>query len=168
MTSRYLSRFLPALAAGLLLATTATGLCDRKYTVYRDRDGDGHFNKKTYKHDDSRHYRSSGHPGHYRSFPHYRSYSHYRPYYYEPSYYSAPSVSLHYSRSSSYSDRGSYSDDLAVEVQRELRRRGYYRGTIDGDVGPGTRSAIRHYQAARGLVVTGRIDRSLLRALDIG
>jgi peptidoglycan hydrolase-like protein with peptidoglycan-binding domain len=55
-----------------------------------------------------------------------------------------------------------------VDVQRELRRRGYYHGPIDGDVGPGTRAAIRAYQNDRGFAVTGRIDRSLLRALGVG
>ena len=61
----------------------------------------------------------------------------------------------------------SYSDDLAVDVQRALARRGYYRGGIDGDVGPGTRAAIRSYQYERGLTVTGRIDSSLLRSLGV-
>ena len=60
-----------------------------------------------------------------------------------------------------------YSDDLAVDVQRALARRGYYRGGIDGDVGPGTRAAIRSYQYERGLTVTGRIDSSLLRSLGV-
>ena len=63
---------------------------------------------------------------------------------------------------------GGYADELAVEVQSALRRRGYYRGAIDGDIGPASRSAIRAYQADRGLAVTGRIDSSLLRSLGIG
>jgi hypothetical protein len=80
-----------------------------------------------------------------------------RPYY--GGYYSSPV----------YAGRSvGYSDDLAVDVQRELRRRGYYRGSIDGDIGPASRAAIRSYQADRGLRVTGRIDSSLLRSLGIG
>ena len=67
----------------------------------------------------------------------------------------------------SYRQSSSYSDDLAVDVQRALARRGYYRGQIDGDVGPGTRSEIRSYQYSRGLTVTGRIDGSLLRSLGL-
>lgn len=64
--------------------------------------------------------------------------------------------------------RSSYvSDDLAEDVQRALRRQGYYRGPIDGDCGPGTRSAIRAYQYNHRLSVTGRIDRNLLRSLRI-
>ena len=63
---------------------------------------------------------------------------------------------------------GYYSDSLAVDVQRELRERGYYRGAIDGAIGPASRAAIRAYQADRGLTVTGRIDSRLLRSLGIG
>lgn len=79
-------------------------------------------------------------------------------------YHSGPSFSVSVHRS--YAP--SYSDDLSVDVQRELRRRGYYRGPIDGDVGPGTRTAIRDYQYSRGLPVTGRIDRNLLHSLGLG
>jgi hypothetical protein len=64
--------------------------------------------------------------------------------------------------------RASYSDDLAEDVQRALRRGGYYYGDIDGDIGPESRAAIREYQRDRGLPVTGRIDSSLLRSLRIG
>jgi hypothetical protein len=38
-------------------------------------------------------------------------------------------------------------DYLSVDVQRALKRRGYYSGAIDGDIGPGSRAAIRRYQA---------------------
>ena len=90
-----------------------------------------------------------------------------------PYYYSRPSVgySYHSRPSAVYRGQpvyGSYSDGLAVDVQRELRRRGYYRGAIDGDIGPGSRAAIREYQYDRGLSTTGRIDSSLLRSLGIG
>jgi hypothetical protein len=59
------------------------------------------------------------------------------------------------------------SDTLAMDVQRALRRRGYYHSSIDGDIGPGTRQAIRSYQIKNRLPVTGRIDSSLLRSLDL-
>jgi hypothetical protein len=84
--------------------------------------------------------------------------------YYGPSfgisYYSAPSYT--------YTSRAyDYDDDTAVDVQRALKRRGYYRGDVDGDIGPGTRSAIRAYQYDRGLPATGRIDGPLLRSLGV-
>jgi His-Xaa-Ser repeat protein HxsA len=100
-------------------------------------------------------------PSYYGSF--YPSYGYgYSPY----SYYSSPSIALSYT---SYRDSRSadYDDDLAVDVQRALARRGYYRGSIDGEVGPGTRGAIREYQYRNRLEVTGRIDRSLLRSLGL-
>jgi peptidoglycan hydrolase-like protein with peptidoglycan-binding domain len=52
-------------------------------------------------------------------------------------------------------------------VQSELARRGYYQGAIDGVIGSGSREAIRAFQAAQGLPVTGRIDLKLLNALGI-
>ena len=126
----------------------------------RDNDGDGHYNKKTYE---PRHGRSAYGYGYART-PYYG----YRPYSYYPrtsfSYYSAP---RYYTTTRVY--RGvAVQDDLSTDIQRALRSRGYYRGSIDGDIGPGTRSAIRAYQRDRGLPVTGRIDTALLRSLHIG
>jgi Putative peptidoglycan binding domain len=63
---------------------------------------------------------------------------------------------------------GRYRSDLAVVVQTELARRGYYRGLINGVIGPISRMAIREFQAAEGLPITGRIDEGLLRALGAG
>ena len=54
----------------------------------------------------------------------------------------------------------------AEEVQRKLAARGYYDGAIDGIAGPKTREAVRRFQAAAGLRVTGRLDPRLARALD--
>ena len=94
----------------------------------------------------------------------YRPYPYYRPsvsigVYSSPTYYATPAYGY---------GSGAYADDLAVSVQRALARRGFYRGAIDGDVGPGTRAAIRAYQYNSGLSVTGRIDRSLVRSLGVG
>ena len=64
-----------------------------------------------------------------------------------------------------------YYDRLAapveVAVQRALRRLGYYHGPIDGEIGSGSRAAIRRFQADNGLEVSGRIDRPLLRSLGV-
>jgi putative peptidoglycan binding protein len=57
--------------------------------------------------------------------------------------------------------------DLAMKVQSELARRGYYRGAIDGVIGSGSRQAIRGFQEAEGLPVTGLIDPYVLRALKL-
>jgi hypothetical protein len=58
-------------------------------------------------------------------------------------------------------------DSLASDVQRALAEQGYYRGVIDGDVGPNTRNAIAAYQEAQRLPVTGRIDSRLLDSLGL-
>jgi hypothetical protein len=72
----------------------------------------------------------------------------------------------------SYDDSGpaydyQYWTNLAVSVQSELARRGYYQGPIDGVFGPGSRKAIQAFQAAAGLPVTGVIDRKVLKALKV-
>jgi hypothetical protein len=72
----------------------------------------------------------------------------------------------------SYSDYGpaydyQYWNNLAVSVQSELARRGYYHGAVDGAIGSGSRHAIRAFQAEQGLPVTGTIDPKLLKALGI-
>ena len=56
---------------------------------------------------------------------------------------------------------------IEFDVQIALRSEGYYRGPIDGDIGPGTRCAIRGYQYDFGLPVSGRIDRYLLESLGL-
>ena len=66
----------------------------------------------------------------------------------------------------SYGVRPSYfGPTVETEVQRGLARHGYYRGPIDGDIGPGSRAAIRAFQYDNGLAPTGRIDHGLLAAL---
>jgi hypothetical protein len=84
--------------------------------------------------------------------------------------YYGPSVSLSYTSVPRVYDRARYADNdssLEVDVQRALKRRGYYRGSIDGDIGPASREAIRAYQSEHGLSPTGRIDSTLLRSLNV-
>jgi hypothetical protein len=56
---------------------------------------------------------------------------------------------------------------VSVEVQEALSQQGYYRGPIDGVVGPGTSAAIASYQQNNGLAVTGTITPGLLNSLGI-
>jgi peptidoglycan hydrolase-like protein with peptidoglycan-binding domain len=58
-------------------------------------------------------------------------------------------------------------DTRLLQVQENLRRLGYYKGSVDGVNGPATRNAIRAYQVDRGLPVTGRLDRELLQDLGL-
>jgi peptidoglycan hydrolase-like protein with peptidoglycan-binding domain len=54
---------------------------------------------------------------------------------------------------------------LGVEVN--LRRRGLYRGPVDGAFGPELDSALRAYQSRIGLVATGRLDMDTLASLGL-
>jgi hypothetical protein len=56
---------------------------------------------------------------------------------------------------------------VLVNVQRQLRREGYYRGAIDGLIGPQTRAALARYQRDNGLYVTRAIDGPTLAALGL-
>lgn len=57
---------------------------------------------------------------------------------------------------------------VIVNVQVELKRRGYYRGgAVDGLLGPMTRRALARYQRDRGLYVTRSIDGPTLAALGL-
>ena len=54
-----------------------------------------------------------------------------------------------------------------VAVQRALKDKGYRPGAADGVIGPRTRAALREFQKAAGLEVTGRLDRSTLAELGL-
>ena len=54
-----------------------------------------------------------------------------------------------------------------LRKQSELARRGYYRGQINGVIDSDSRQAIRAFQKAQGLPVTGLIDPGVLRALNL-
>ncbi len=56
---------------------------------------------------------------------------------------------------------------LEASVQIRLREYGYYRGRIDGIIGPESSRAIWRFQADYGLRPTGRIDRPTLARLGL-
>ena len=59
-------------------------------------------------------------------------------------------------------------DDATVAaVQRRLARGGYYHGSVDGVIGPATRTAIRSFERNNGLAVDGEIDPQLLRTMGL-
>jgi putative peptidoglycan binding protein len=88
------------------------------------------------------------------------------PYWWYPDYYYGyPGDSADYEASPVYDYR--YWSGMATAVQTGLANRGYYHGSIDGSVGSGTRDAIRAFQKANNLPVTGLIDPPLLKALKL-
>ena len=62
---------------------------------------------------------------------------------------------------------GEKSDDIK-KVQESLRDKGYSPGPIDGHQGRQTRSAIRKYQKAENLPVTGRLDSETAGKFGVG
>ncbi|RMG53820.1 MAG: BON domain-containing protein [Acidobacteria bacterium] len=59
------------------------------------------------------------------------------------------------------------SRDLVKKIQRKLAQQGYYGGAIDGIIGPQTREALRNFQRAHRLPVTGHIDEATIAELGI-
>ena len=60
-----------------------------------------------------------------------------------------------------------YRGSTIARVQERLARSGYYSGTIDGIMGPRTRSAIRAYERRHGLPADGAIDSRLLEIMGL-
>jgi peptidoglycan hydrolase-like protein with peptidoglycan-binding domain len=56
-------------------------------------------------------------------------------------------------------------ENVLFAVQGELLRRGFYRGGIDGQLGPATTEAIVLFQQDQGMPITGRLDSDTLNEL---
>ncbi|MEO7932033.1 MAG: peptidoglycan-binding domain-containing protein [Chthoniobacterales bacterium] len=54
------------------------------------------------------------------------------------------------------------------DLQVVLRREGYYRGPLDGDWGPGSRSALIRYQRDHGWRDDGEVDGRLIVNFNLG
>src|SRR5438270_4206356 len=59
-------------------------------------------------------------------------------------------------------------DKVIADVQAALQEMGYYRGEVDGLIGPLTREALTKYQADNGMTVTAVIDEPTLDSLGMG
>jgi putative peptidoglycan binding protein len=59
-------------------------------------------------------------------------------------------------------------DRVIADVQAELQEMGYYKGEVDGLLGPLTREALTSYQADQGLTPTAVIDEPTLDSLGMG
>jgi hypothetical protein len=58
-------------------------------------------------------------------------------------------------------------DKVIADVQAVLQQMGYYRGEVDGLLGPLTREALAAYQADQGLTTTAAIDEPTLDSLGM-
>jgi putative peptidoglycan binding protein len=59
-------------------------------------------------------------------------------------------------------------DQVVADVQAALQEQGYYKGEVDGLLGPLTRQALAEYQSAQGLYATETIDQPTLDSLGLG
>ena len=96
----------------------------------------------------------------YWSYPYdYYGYGYGYPYGYDPDYYDSGAYS------GSYDDQSR--DSIVGAAQQELAQQGYYRGKIDGVIGPQTHRAITRYQANHGLRPTGVLTPDTVQALGL-
>lgn len=58
-------------------------------------------------------------------------------------------------------------DQVVADVQAALQEQGYYKGQVDGLLGPLTRQALAEYQTAAGLYATETIDEPTLESLGL-
>jgi Putative peptidoglycan binding domain len=58
-------------------------------------------------------------------------------------------------------------DQVIADVQAELQQMGYYKGEVDGLLGPMTREALTAYQGEQGLTATAVIDEPTLDSLGL-
>ncbi len=56
---------------------------------------------------------------------------------------------------------------ILTRAQERLRQANFYRGHIDGRVGPGTQTAIVEWQKQQGLSVTGKLDAATLSSMGL-
>ena len=63
--------------------------------------------------------------------------------------------------------KSSWNDRVEVRAQMRLKRLGFYRGSVDGAFGRGSRAALLRFQHSKHLRPTGSLDSRTLRALGI-
>ena len=57
--------------------------------------------------------------------------------------------------------------EVGAAVQKALLEAGYYKGAVDGEIGPMSQRAIKRYQSDHGMDPTGLINNALLKSLGI-
>ncbi len=76
--------------------------------------------------------------------------------------------SIAWKKTKSVFSRGSSTDNATVRAaQVKLKARGYHSGSVDAVMGPQTVHALRRYQAANGLRITGEVDEGTLVSLGV-
>ena len=157
---------LMALVFGALVASSASAQTVTRTTVRPSIARSTNFTANHWS--NHRHYRSRsnvyfnfgfGYPYYGYGYGYGYGYPYYGAYPYDYGYYTP--------RYTVYAGNGITDDATVAAVQRRLARGGYYHGSVDGVIGPGTRSAIRAFERNNGLPVDGVIDRQLLRTMGL-
>jgi peptidoglycan hydrolase-like protein with peptidoglycan-binding domain len=78
-----------------------------------------------------------------------------------------PALAQTYQHSSSAMNSANAQDNLRF-AQQELQERGYYKGPIDGIMGPQTKAALQRFQQDNKLRVTAGLDQQTLDVLKGG
>jgi His-Xaa-Ser repeat protein HxsA len=77
-----------------------------------------------------------------------------------------PSASAPPSASSTGAPQASTGNTIQ-SAQQALQQNGFYKGTVDGKMGPHTRQAIKSFQQSKGLHATGHLNQKTLTALGV-
>jgi hypothetical protein len=104
-----------------------------------------------------------GYPSDYYPYNYYPS--DYYSYGYDPGAYQGDNGE--YDGRDAYNSSDQYNDRTIADVQTQLSKEGYYRGEIDGVLGPETRRAIVSFQSDHGLRATGNLTRETLSTLGL-
>ena len=56
--------------------------------------------------------------------------------------------------------------EAVKKVQKRLKKLGYYSGSIDGDYGNGTKTAVKNFQKRNGLTANGKVNSKTLAKLN--
>lgn len=91
----------------------------------------------------------------------------YSYYYYPGNTYVVVPSGTHQHHSSTAKAKPTASQIEAMKVQVELTSLGYYKGEIDGDIGPASTAALKAFQHDRGLSETGAINDATLKSLGV-
>jgi peptidoglycan hydrolase-like protein with peptidoglycan-binding domain len=77
-----------------------------------------------------------------------------------------PQVKAAAEAQASSSQTGNVSESEEVRIQKALAAAGFYKGVIDGKIGPISRQAIKNFQKANGLKVDGKVGPQTWGALE--
>ena len=58
------------------------------------------------------------------------------------------------------------SGSAVKKVQQRLKKLGYYTGSVDGDYGNGTKTAVKNFQKRNGLTANGKVNKKTLAKLN--